>query len=60
MRTRKSGGSSFRTIYVANEDGDKGGKREYCNKLGIQYLDFETGTCPWLAEAAISTELRGF
>jgi cytidyltransferase-like protein len=25
-------------IYAVNEDGDKGGKREYCAKLGIQYL----------------------
>ncbi|MCX6925314.1 MAG: adenylyltransferase/cytidyltransferase family protein, partial [Verrucomicrobia bacterium] len=25
-------------IYAVNDDGDKGGKREYCAKLGIQYL----------------------
>jgi len=25
-------------IYVVNEDGDKGGKSDYCQKLGIEYL----------------------
>jgi len=25
-------------IYAVNEDGDQGGKREYCARLGIEYL----------------------
>jgi glycerol-3-phosphate cytidylyltransferase-like family protein len=46
-------------IYAANEDGDKGGKREYCQKLGIEYLVFKRTPAPDLPERS-STELRGF
>jgi cytidyltransferase-like protein len=46
-------------IYVVNEDGDRGGKREYCEQLGIQYLVLKRRPAPGLA-ARRSTELRGF
>jgi cytidyltransferase-like protein len=46
-------------IYVVNEDGDKGGKREYCEKLGIEYLVLQRAPAPGLP-ARRSTDLRGF
>ena len=46
-------------IYVVNEDGDKGGKREYCRELGIEYLVLKRVPAPGLA-ARSSTILRGF
>jgi cytidyltransferase-like protein len=46
-------------IYVVNEDGDKGGKREYCQKLGIEYLVLKRAPAPGLPKRS-STDLRGF
>jgi cytidyltransferase-like protein len=46
-------------IYAVNEDGDKGGKREYCRKNGIQYLVLKRLPAPSLPERS-STVLRGF
>jgi glycerol-3-phosphate cytidylyltransferase-like family protein len=46
-------------IYVVNEDGDKGGKREYCQALGIEYLILKRAPAPGLP-ARNSTILRGF
>lgn len=46
-------------IYVVNEDGDKGGKREYCEKLGIEYLVLKRTPAPGLPRRT-STDLRGF
>ncbi len=46
-------------IYAVNEDGDKGGKREYCKKHGIQYLVFQRTPAPGLPQRS-STSLRGF
>lgn len=46
-------------IYVVNEDGDKGGKREYCEKLGIEYLVLKRTPAPGLPRRS-STDLRGF
>jgi len=46
-------------IYAVNEDGDKGGKREYCQRLGIQYLVLKRTPAPGLPQRS-STELRGF
>jgi len=46
-------------IYVVNEDGDKGGKREYCQKLGIEYLVLKRTPAPGLLKRS-STNLRGF
>ena len=46
-------------IYAVNEDGDKGGKREYCAKLGIQYLVLKRLPAPGLPLRR-STDLRGF
>ena len=46
-------------IYVVNEDGDKGGKREYCQKLGIEYLVLKRTPAPGLVRRS-STDLRGF
>jgi cytidyltransferase-like protein len=46
-------------IYVVNEDGDKGGKREYCQKLGIEYLVLKRAPAPGLPQRS-STGLRGF
>lgn len=46
-------------IYIVNEDGDKGGKREYCEKLGIQYLVLKRTPSPGLPPRS-STILRGF
>jgi cytidyltransferase-like protein len=46
-------------IYVVNEDGDKGGKREYCQNLGIEYLVLKRTPAPGLPQRS-STVLRGF
>jgi cytidyltransferase-like protein len=46
-------------IYAVNEDGDKGGKREYCEKMGIQYLVLKREPAPGLPGRS-STNLRGF
>jgi cytidyltransferase-like protein len=46
-------------IYAVNEDGDQGGKREYCRKLGIEYLVLHRTPAPGLPKRS-STTLRGF
>jgi cytidyltransferase-like protein len=46
-------------IYAVNEDGDKGSKREYCKKNGIQYLVLKRIPAPGLPQRS-STNLRGF
>jgi len=46
-------------IYVVNEDGDKGGKREYCAQLGLEYLVLKRTPAPGLPPRS-STDLRGF
>jgi cytidyltransferase-like protein len=46
-------------IYVVNEDGDKGGKREYCHRLGLEYLVLKRTPAPGLPKRS-STDLRGF
>ena len=46
-------------IYAVNEDGDKGGKREYCQRLGIEYLVLKRAPAPGLPKRS-STNLRGF
>jgi len=46
-------------IYVVNEDGDRGGKREYCAELGIEYLVLKRTPAPGLPKRS-STDLRGF
>jgi cytidyltransferase-like protein len=46
-------------IYAVNEDGDKGGKREYCNINGIEYLVLKRTPASGLPQRS-STDLRGF
>ncbi len=46
-------------IYAVNEDGDRGGKREYCQQRGIQYLVLKRVPAPGLQRRS-STDLRGF
>ncbi|MGH7993882.1 MAG: adenylyltransferase/cytidyltransferase family protein [Limisphaerales bacterium] len=46
-------------IYIVNEDGDRGGKREYCRKLGIEYLVLKREPAPGQPRRS-STDLRGF
>jgi len=46
-------------IYAVNEDGDRGGKREYCAKQGIEYLVLKRTPAPGLLPRT-STDLRGF
>jgi cytidyltransferase-like protein len=46
-------------IYAVNEDGDKGGKREYCQQMGIDYLVLKRTPAPGLPRRS-STDLRGF
>ncbi|HET7625694.1 MAG TPA: adenylyltransferase/cytidyltransferase family protein [Verrucomicrobiae bacterium] len=46
-------------IYAVNEDGDKGGKRDYCKKRGIEYLVLKRNPAPGLPRRS-STDLRGF
>jgi len=46
-------------IYAVNEDGDRGGKREYCRQNGIEYLVLKRTPAPGLPRRS-STDLRGF
>jgi len=46
-------------FYAVNEDGDKGGKREYCEKNGMEYLVLKRTPAPGLPRRS-STNLRGF
>jgi cytidyltransferase-like protein len=46
-------------IYAVNEDGDRGGKREYCQEHGIQYMVLNRTPAPGLQRRS-STDLRGF
>lgn len=46
-------------IYAVNEDGDRGGKRDYCSEHGIEYLVLKRVPAPGLPSRS-STELRGF
>jgi cytidyltransferase-like protein len=46
-------------IYAVNEDGDKGGKREYCEQHGIEYVVLKRVPAPGLPGRS-STQLRGF
>jgi cytidyltransferase-like protein len=46
-------------IYAVNEDGDKGGKRDYCAAMGMEYLVLKRVPAPGLRPRS-STELRGF
>jgi cytidyltransferase-like protein len=46
-------------IYAVNEDGDQGGKREYCAKMGLEYLVLQRTPAPGLQRRS-STDLRGF
>jgi cytidyltransferase-like protein len=46
-------------IYAVNQDGDVGGKRDYCAALGIEYLVLKRVPAPGLPQRA-STDLRGF
>ena len=46
-------------IYAVNEDGDKGGKREYCQQRGMEYLVLKRTPAPGLPRRS-STDLRGF
>jgi cytidyltransferase-like protein len=45
--------------YVVNEDGDRGGKRSYCEEHGIEYIVLERKPRDGLPKRA-STDLRGF
>ncbi len=46
-------------VYAVNEEGDRGGKREYCERMGIQYVVLKRAPAPGLP-ARTSTDLRGF
>lgn len=46
-------------IYAVNEDGDRGGKREFCVQRGIDYLVLKRVPAPGLPQRS-STNLRGF
>ena len=46
-------------IYAVNEDGDRGGKREFCARRGIEYLVLKRTPAPGLPPRS-STDLRGF
>ncbi len=46
-------------IYAVNEEGDQGGKREYCRTNGIEYLVLRRVPAPGLLSRS-STDLRGF
>jgi cytidyltransferase-like protein len=46
-------------IYAVNEDGDRGGKREYCSRVGLEYLVLKRVPAPGLPSRS-STDLRGF
>jgi cytidyltransferase-like protein len=45
--------------YVVNEDGDRGGKRAYCEARGIAYVVLKRIPAPGLPSRS-STDLRGF
>lgn len=46
-------------IYAVNEDGDKGGKREYCREHDIEYLVLKRKPASGLPSRS-STDLRGY
>jgi cytidyltransferase-like protein len=46
-------------VYAVNEDGDRGGKREYCAQHGIEYMVLKRTPAPGLPPRS-STVLRGF
>jgi cytidyltransferase-like protein len=46
-------------IYAVNEDGDQGGKRDYCAKQGLHYLVLKRTPAAGLPKRS-STDLRGF
>lgn len=46
-------------IYAVNEDGDRGGKREFCRAHGIEYVVLKREPAPGLPRRT-STQLRGF
>jgi cytidyltransferase-like protein len=46
-------------LYAVNEDGDKGGKADFCRQHGIEYRVLKRVPAPGLA-ARSSTNLRGF
>jgi len=46
-------------IYAVNEDGDKGGKREYCARMGLEYRVLQRTPAPGIPRRT-STDLRGF
>ena len=46
-------------MYVVNEDGDRGGKREYCAKMNLEYVVLQRAPAPGLQPRS-STDLRGF
>ncbi|HEY3864197.1 MAG TPA: adenylyltransferase/cytidyltransferase family protein [Verrucomicrobiae bacterium] len=46
-------------IYAVNEDGDRGGKREFCERRGIEYAVLRRQPAAGLP-ARSSTDLRGF
>jgi cytidyltransferase-like protein len=46
-------------MYVVNEDGDRGGKREYCRARGIEYRVLKREPARGLPRRS-STELRGY
>ncbi len=46
-------------IYAVNEDGDRGGKRDYCEAHGIRYLVLRRTPAPGLPRRS-STDFRGF
>ena len=45
--------------YIVNEDGDRGGKREYCQQHGLEYIVLKRTPAPGLRRRS-STDLRGF
>lgn len=46
-------------VYAVNEDGDQGGKREYCAQHGLEYLVLKRLPAPGLPKRT-STDLRGY
>jgi cytidyltransferase-like protein len=46
-------------FYAVNEDGDRGGKREYCSRMGIEYLVLKRIPAAGLPSRS-SSDLRGF
>jgi cytidyltransferase-like protein len=46
-------------FYAVNKDGDRGGKRQYCDQRGIEYLVLERTPAAGLPPRS-STDLRGF